>query len=178
METWIIFMNKEVLRRKVEKIKKMKADKRYQQVMGFLIHKGLLLGNREYEYKDRINIKDALWAARIEPRILEVLPAALLHFPGSVDDERIIPHKMKRIMDDIMKGKETGEDYESVKYHTMKRWADLQLKDKRTKPISEKKKQANFRLSPLAMKNLTEFADRKNLSKTQALEELVMKWGG
>lgn len=171
-------MNKKRLEEKLRKIKKMKQDRRYLDVVGFLAHKGLLITNREYEYKNEIGIKDALWAAKLEPRIMETLPAAFLHFPKSIKDEHNMPKSLQAILEDILNGVEDGPDYKGVKYSDMRRWANMRLKDGRTKPVDQKKRQTNFRLSPKVLHNLERFATNKNLSKTEALEELIMKWGG
>ncbi len=171
-------MNKERLRKKIEALEKFKQDPRYQQVMGFLIHKGLLVANREYGFENYLNIKDALWAAKIEARIIEVLPAAILHFPKSIVDPESIPKKLQVVLENIKDGSKEGEDYKGLKYADMRKWADIPLKDKRTKPISRKKRQNNFRFRPEVLAKLEEYSKNRGLTKTEALEDLVMKWGG
>jgi len=51
--------------------------------MGFLVAKGFLYTNKKIPLNpnEHINLKDAIWAGRfVEPRILEVLPAAYERF--------------------------------------------------------------------------------------------------
>jgi hypothetical protein len=57
-----------------------RKDQRYIKVMGFLVAKGFLYTNRPTPLlpNARIDVEDAIWAGqKVEPRILEVLPAGL-----------------------------------------------------------------------------------------------------
>ncbi len=104
-------MNKKALIKKINKLaqqdKKRRLDPRYMKVIGFLVAKGFLYINKKFPLNpnEHINLKDAIWAGRcVEPRILEVLPAAYerfkKHFSGDADTieklEQIIDRKKKR----------------------------------------------------------------------------------
>ena len=80
-------MNKRVYIKKIKEIaqqdKGRRLDPRYLKVMGFLVAKGFLYINKKIHLNPNghINLKDAIWAGRlVEPRILEVLPAAYERF--------------------------------------------------------------------------------------------------
>ncbi len=73
----------EILKRIVAKAKvdaKMRKEPRFLKVMGFLVAKGFLDVNYPVPRlpNQRLLLEDAIWAGKnVEPRILEVLPAAL-----------------------------------------------------------------------------------------------------
>ena len=89
-------MNKKVLIKKINKLAqqdtKRRLDLRYLKVMGFLVAKGFLYTNKKIllHPNEHINLKDAIWAGCfVEPRMIEVLPAAYerfkKHFSGDTD---------------------------------------------------------------------------------------------
>ena len=80
-------MNKRAFIKKIKEIaqqdKRRRLDSRYLKVMGFLVAKGFLYTNKKIHLNPNghINLTDAIWAGRyVEPRILEVLPAAYERF--------------------------------------------------------------------------------------------------
>ena len=80
-------MNKRAFIKKITAIaqqdKRRRLDPRYLKVMGFLVAKGFLYINKNIHLNPNghINVKDAIWAGGfVEPRILEVLPAAYERF--------------------------------------------------------------------------------------------------
>jgi hypothetical protein len=101
-------LNKKALIKKISVLaqqdKKRRQDPRYLKIMGFLVAKGFLYTNEKIPLYPNayINLKDALWAGRIvEPRILEVLPAAYerfkKHFSGDADTIAKFEQVIKRI---------------------------------------------------------------------------------
>ncbi len=162
-------MNRELLQKKLAKLKKQRNNPRFLGVMGFLVHKGLLRTNKTIVYTDELNIKDALWAAKVEPRILEVLPAAILHFPKSLKHQEVIPKSLKKVIEQIQQ----GIDLLDPKYCTMRRWANIELTDKRTKPTDHKKRQRNYRFTPETIAKLSKLKAISNRSETEILEGLI-----
>jgi hypothetical protein len=76
-------LNKKALIEKINKLaqqdKNRRLDPKYLKVMGFLVAKGFLYTDKKIPLNpnEHINLEDAIWAGRfVEPRILEVLPAA------------------------------------------------------------------------------------------------------
>lgn len=70
------------IRVKAEQNKLNRQDLRFKKTIGILKAKGLLQTNLDIPARTglKIEVKDALWAGRnVEPRILEVLPAAIVH---------------------------------------------------------------------------------------------------
>jgi len=156
-----------------KKIKKLLNQVKAQKLFGFLIAKGFLYGeNIPLQPNAKIHIQDALWIGEnIEPRVLEVLPAALIPFPKTFIGP--IPIEFKKILRDIKKLKKVGNDYKYVPYKAMKRWADRKLPDHRTKKISEIKVNKTFRLHPRVISKLRRLADKNNDNLNECLEKLI-----
>jgi hypothetical protein len=110
-----------------------KLDPRAKNTLGFLINKGLLWTNQPIEaYVGKINILDAIWTAEnIEPRVYEVLPAALIHFPKTFIGLKNLPEELFLITKAIKAGKTPEkEEWNGIKTKNMAKWANNPLKDK------------------------------------------------
>ena len=74
----------------------------------------------------KVRVTDAIRAGlELEPRVIEVLPAALIHYPESFTDKDKIPDKLANVIDSILAGKEEGLELAGIPYSAMKRWADV-----------------------------------------------------
>lgn len=71
-----------LIKEKAAKDAEMRKDPRYLRTMGFLVAKGFLKTEKLFPLRVRmLNVDDAIWAGvNVEPRILEVLPAAIIRF--------------------------------------------------------------------------------------------------
>ena len=167
------------LKEKAEQDNKKRQDLRFRKVMGFLLAKGLLrtnIADIELRPQVKMTIDEILWAAReVEPRILEVLPAVLLKFPGHILLKKNLPTELQEIIDRIRKGEEQGPDFQGVPYAKMKYWTNLRLPDRRTKPQNELKTQKNFRLSPGLVEKLAKLSRDRNLTETEIIEMAVAR---
>lgn len=169
-------MNKKIIdqiKQAAERDAKKRKDVRYLRTMALLIRKGLLKANGAFElYQPRIDINDAIWAGvHVEPRILEVLPAAILHFPKCFTGLDTLPKEFTEILQLIKEDAETGPDFHGIEFGKMKFWANTQLKDRRTKPTLEKRQTKTFRLRPETLKKLERLVSSgKYLNQTHALE--------
>lgn len=126
----------------------------------------------------KLDVADVLWVAdQIEPRVLEVLPAALIHFPKTFIRVENLPEELKQIVRAMKKGESSSSNFDGIAYKEMKRWADLQLVDRRTKPLSKKRQSRNYRFMPETLERLKKIA--KNLGKTETtvIEELILSQG-
>lgn len=175
-------MDKKVLLKFKEKVKQTerhRQDPRFLKTIRFLEGKGLLKTNLNLKplKTGRVDINDALWAGEnVEPRILEVIPAAILHFPKTFVGEEDAPKKFIKILEDIRKNKKDGADYEGIPFEKLKFWANQKLTDGRTKPENQKGILTSFRLKPSVLKTLETAVDSgKFKDKTEALEFLVEK---
>ncbi len=172
-------MNREDAIRQIRKKAKDDAEKRqdlrFLETMGFLIAKGFLRTNLEIRPapNKHLRIEDVLWAGQtLEPRILEVLPAAVLRFGKHFDLNPEKHLELARVIEQLKKGEE-GEPFFGVPFTKIKTWVSFDLPDRRVKPLHEKKIPKTFRLSPAAIRNLQNFALGKNCSETQILEDFL-----
>ncbi len=145
------------------------------RVLGFLVAKGLLfaphvkpLGSAKIKISDAIKV-----GLTSEPRVLEVLPAALLHFPRSFLGHQDMPDKLKQTLDCIRQGSQSGPSLSGIPYSAMLRWANEQLPDKRTRPESQRKITKAFRLKKSALEKLTKAAQKEQISQSALLEKLL-----
>lgn len=75
------------IKQRAEDDKLKRKDIRFLKTMGFLVSKGFLKVNYNIPNLPnmRLHIEDAIWAGKnIEPRILEVLPAAVLRLKPNI----------------------------------------------------------------------------------------------
>ena len=144
-------------------------------MLGFLHAKGLLwVRGVKPKHFAKIQAKDALWVAKnIEPRVLEVLPAALLHFPRAFLFVDQLPNDFLQIVADIKKGKQAGNNYNGIEYKDMFRWANTQLQDQRTKKQENKKNNMTIRLSEKHKLKLKAMANQQKTTLTDLLEKWI-----
>ena len=148
-----------------------------QRVLGFLVAKGLLKApNIRPMPTVKLDIVEILLVAeKAEPRVLEVLPAMVIHFPRSLYNLDKLPTKMKAVIAAIKRSEPNFENYDWVKYKDMKDWANLALPDKRTKPQATKRRMKSFRFSPEAINQLKLSADKAGMHETEYLERLIFR---
>lgn len=163
------------IREKAEQDTEKRRDLRFLETMGFLIAKGFLRTNLEIRPapNKRLRIEDVIWAGQaVEPRILEVLPAAVLRFGKHFDLDPDKHSELARVIHQLKKD-EDGEPFFGIPFGKIKMWVTFNLPDRRLKPLHEKKIPKTFRLSPTAIRNLQNFALGRNCSETQILEEFL-----
>jgi len=164
------------IRKKAKADKRKRRDPRFLDTMGLLVAKGFLATNYDILPKPniRINIDDAIWAGKnFEPRILEVLPAAVVRLKRHF---LIVENEHEDLLDlvgQLKKREKRGNDFFGIEYRKLRRWAEAPLLDKRVKAISEYKIVKTFRLNPELLDELKKFATKNNVSETEALEGLV-----
>jgi hypothetical protein len=171
----------EALKKRIEAAAKrdarLRRDARYLGVLGFLAAKGLLTTNQDVRARARrrIQIEDAIWAGKnVEPRILEVLPAAVMRFPKNFEYTRNVPRELAGIVDLLKARREEGPDFLGIPFAKLRVWADLRLADRRTKPVAEKKIMRTFRLTPAVVCRLQELARETGCTLTEALERALI----
>ncbi len=152
-------------------------DTRTLQVLGFLIAKGFLVGKDIPLRGDvKLDIEDVLWVgAKVEPRVLEVLPAALIHFPKTFMRKAHMPDDLAEVIKAIRAQKTQGPTFRGMRFRTMSKWANRSTADKRTKPLAEIKVNKTFRLLPAALEALKLEARKAGLSETHYLEQLLLR---
>ena len=89
--------------------KKNRRDPRYLRAIGFLVAKGFLFTNQQIPRTPniRIDIEDAIWAGEnVEPRILEVLPAAVMRMKKHFNYNPVVHTELRKIIELLKKNKE------------------------------------------------------------------------
>jgi len=155
---------------------KKRKDRRYLDTMSLLVSKGLLRTNMKIlpRPNSRISLDDAVWAGiNVEPRILEVLPAAVLrlgrHFV-------FLPERHAGLLEVVAclrLGAVTGPDFMGISYKKLRIWADFPLKDGRVKTVSEKKIMRAYRLRPEIFRKLENMAKQRGCTETEVIENVI-----
>ncbi len=172
-------MNKEAL---IQQIKdqakrdaKKRRDPRFVETMGFLVAKGFLKANQEFPLlpNKRLHIGDVIWAGQnVEPRILEVLPAAVLRLGKHFYPFENNP--LLTVIDQLRRREEKGDAFFGMPYEKIRQWADFPLRDGRVKSVTKKKVVKTFRLDPIAIERLKRAAEEKGITETEVLETLLL----
>lgn len=175
-------MNREELLRKIARAagrdRKRRRDPRFLETMGFLVAKGFLRTNQDLALlpNRRIQLKDAIWAGmHVEPRILEVLPAAVVRLPRHFDLDANEHPELYSVVEKLKKGEETGQPLWGIPFEKLRAWVHLPLPDGRVKDIAEKKVTKTFRLKPAVVKRLRELAHELGCTQTEVLERSIAK---
>ncbi|OUR97377.1 hypothetical protein A9Q84_13715 [Halobacteriovorax marinus] len=161
-----------------KKIVKMKESDRYQNVLYFLYSKGFfkLVNKPRIIRNKKIDILDILWASKIEPRILEVFPAAFIHFKSKFSNIDALPKGLEKIINQIKTNSDLGHDYKGISYIDMKRWSNINLSDKRSKPVNDQKLLRSFKLSKEVLEKLELLANENKTTRTEVIESLIMSY--
>jgi hypothetical protein len=119
-------MNREEIihqfRKKAEKLAAAKKENRFRHVIGKLKCARLLDAPGIPEYRGPVDIKDVLWAGKIEPRVLEVLPALMIRRPKFLRSYEI-PEDLEKVLVGIRRGK-AHEPFRGVSPERYLRWLD------------------------------------------------------
>jgi len=158
-------------------LEKLRADPRYRRVMGFLVAKGFMMATDIAPLPTvKISLADAVWVGEtLEPRVFEVLPAALAHFPRSFLGRAEMPEELKGVLRCMARGESAGPSFRGIPYDRMLRWATHPLPDKRTRPITERRVARTFRIKPELLAGLAAHSARTKNSQTELLEQALMK---
>jgi hypothetical protein len=173
-------LNKEALIEKIIKFaqqdKQRRIDQRYLKVMGFLVAKGFLYSNKEIPLSpnEHINLKDAVWAGHfVEPRILEVLPAAYERFKKHFSGDADTIEKLEQIIDCIKQPDNHEIDFYGISIEKIKPWFFIRLRDGRSKPLDKRKVSKTFRFKPQTIEVLKKLKSETGQSETEILENLI-----
>lgn len=165
------------IKAKEEKNKLKRKDLRFIKTIALLKAKGLIDTNLPIRAATgiRLQIKDAIWAGRnVEPRILEVLPAAILHYRGSFYGKDHLPRDLDMVLKAIQNNAAHGPTFEGIPFEKMKHWANAPLKDKRTKPVNERKLPKYLKLHVRHLNKLAELVKQGRFKdQTSAIEAAI-----
>lgn len=156
--------------------KKRRQDPRYLKVMGFLVAKGFLYINERIPLNpnEHVNLKDAIWAGRfVEPRILEVLPAAYERFKKHFSGDADTISKLEEIINRIKQKDDHSSEFYGISMEKIRPWFFIRLKDRRSKPLDKKKVSKTYRFKPETVDILKRLREQTGQSETEILEKLI-----
>lgn len=174
--------HKEIVKKIVELAKRdeeYRRDPRYLNSMGLLLAKGFLKTNLPIPLRpnQRLHLEDVIWAGRnIEPRILEVLPAAIVRMPQHFDLDAEKHVRLFQVVTSLKKQEPQGEPLWGIPYDKIKQWMDLPISDRRVKDLNEKRIAKNFRLKPKTIAALRKQSKKLGCSETEVLERAVYEF--
>jgi hypothetical protein len=161
-------MNADELQRRAQRrmaqLVRRRRDPRYQRVLGRLVGLGLLTTNEAMpKTRAPIDVADALWAAEVEPRIAELLPALLVRRPALFVEARALPDDLAQAVDALRRN-EAPPDFRGVPGEKIHRW--LSSLGRKTEPPSRLKA---FRLQASDLELLTKLRDELGITETAVL---------
>lgn len=167
----------EKIKKAAQRDEKHRKDIRYKRAMAFLTQKGFLKTNIKFDdyYQAKLKINELIWAGKkVEPRILEVLPAAVARLPKAfILDTARETLELQMVVEDLKNKKVVGHDFLNMPYEKVRVWMEISLNDKRTKTASNKKKMVTFRLSQQTIAQIKELANKAGLSNADLIHSLV-----
>ena len=173
-------MHKFDMLKKIDKLaqldKKRRTDPRYLKIMGFLVAKGFLYSNKKIPLKpnEHIYLKDAVWAGRfVEPRILEVLPAAYERFNKHFSGDAATIAKFEQVIHSIRHKDNQSSEFFGIPIEKIRPWFLIRLRDKRSKSFDKRKVSKTFRFKPETVDILKNLKDRTGQAETEILENLI-----
>ena len=110
----------------------------------------------------------------MEPRILEVLPAAFERFKKHFSGDADTIEKLEQIIDNVKQKKDNHKiDFYGISIKKIKPWFFIRLRDKRSKPFDKRKVSKTFRFKPETLDMLKSLKDQTGQSETEILENLI-----
>ena len=113
------------LRRKAQqkqkRLERLRRDPRFREVVGVFVRAKLLTTNLEVEpRKGPVALNDVLWAGRLEPRLLELLPAVMLKKPSMIEYDKV-PRDLDRVLDQL-RHNATPPDFRGIPGEKLQEW--------------------------------------------------------
>ena len=151
-------------KRRLAQLEKRRNDPRYRRVLGRLVGLGLLTTNEPVsKTRGPIAVSDALWAAELEPRVAELLPALLVRRPALFVDMRELPPDLGEVVAALRRN-ELPPDFRGIPGAKLHRW--LSAVGRKPEPPSRLKA---FRLQTSDLALLTRLRDELGISETAVL---------
>jgi hypothetical protein len=151
-------------KRRMGQLDRRRRDPRYQRVLARLVGLGLLTTNEAVpKTRAPIEVADALWAAEVEPRVAELLPALLVRRPALFIDARALPDDLAQVVAALRRN-EVPSEFRGVPGERLHRW--LGSVGRKGQPPSRLKA---FRLQPSDLALLTRLRDELGITETAVL---------
>jgi hypothetical protein len=109
--------------RKAKQLKKLYADERFLKTIGKLKGDGFLDAPGIATFHGMVFLKDALWAAELEPRIFELLPAIINRRPKYFT-YLDLPKDLETVVNELRAGRPMTP-YRGIEPEKYQRWTSL-----------------------------------------------------
>lgn len=156
-------------KRKAQRLKKLRSDSRYLKTVGKLKREGFLDVRDVVEYRGQVFLEDALWAAKLEPRIYELLPAIIARRPKLFVFFEL-PKDLEAVVKEIKKSC-VKTPYQGVAPEKYSQWISL---------VSRKNKVAKvmkaFRLCAEDLAILDTLSQKQAKSRTEILHQALVAY--
>ena len=160
----------EKARRKLEALQKLRKDPRYLRTMGKLKHAGFLDVRDIPAHRGQVFLQDALWAAELEPRIYELLPAIVARRPKFFAFFSL-PEDLERVVREVRRGHPLTP-YQGIAPEKYNQWTSFVAQ----RPALPKVMKA-FRLGREDIDILKRLSKKKSVSETQILSQALREYG-
>ena len=151
-------------RRRLTRIERGRKDPRFLRVLGRFVDEGLLIVNDDVDpFRGRLAIDDVLFAAELEPRLLELLPALVVKRPGLFLEGSTLPEDLDRVVAELRRGR-VPEAFRGIPGSDVQRW--LARVGRRGKVPALLK---SFRFTPEDLRLLEHLAAKLGLSQTDVI---------
>lgn len=155
-------------KKKAKDFRKLRQDPRFLKTLGKLKKAGFLDVQGILPTSGMVFLEDALWAARIEPRIYELLPAILVNQPKFFAFSKL-PDDLKKIVTELKTGKPKTY-YRGVAPKAYERWIPVFARNGEYPSVMK-----SFRLHREDIKNLEDLQSITGLSKSEILREAIRR---
>ncbi|MGK5081887.1 hypothetical protein WDW37_01185 [Bdellovibrionota bacterium FG-1] len=153
----------EKAKRKAKLLQKLRQDPRYLKTIGKLKREGLLDVRDIPKYRGQVFLKDAIWAAQLEPRIFELLPAIITRRP-SLFVFFDLPPDLKQVTQELKAG-HAHSPYQGISPEKYQHWLSFVGRTN-----SRPKIMKSFRLSQEDLALLRRLTDETALTQTEVLQ--------
>ena len=145
-----------------------RKDPRFQQVLGRLVFEKLLTGNNIRATRAHPTVEDALWAGeKVEPRILELLPAIILRRPKLFTQAKPLPEDLEQVVRELRRGAPTTP-FRGVPAEKYADWAERLGKHAKGLAIPK-----THRFTESDLDALRELKTRWNVDETAAIRRAL-----
>lgn len=157
-----------------EQARALRHSGSYKRVVGVLSGLGFLIApDVKILSSSKIDLVDAISLGRsVEPRILEVLPAAILSFPASFLHLEKTPEVFQEVIRALKSGR-NGPDFEGITFEKFFEAANRKTKNRKRRIITERRIPKTFRLSHGTIQAITEQSRARQIDRTAYIEMLV-----
>jgi len=154
--------------RKFRLLQKQRRDPRYLNVIGRLVHEGLLEGREVLPTRMRVTIDDALWVGEVEPRVHELLPAIVYRHPRMLLQTRPLPDDLAQVVMELRRGR-AQTAFRGVPPEKYAQWVTYVGRNKAKRPAIAK----THRFTEEDLERIAALKKRWDVDETEVLRRVL-----